>query len=158
EFCHVGNRSVDTPHKQTARKMMTMMLDLNKQMFQGRTEITCYTCHKGSPEPTGLPIPTGQYSAEGPQAFYNASNPAKGALDEVMADAYKETMEKEEAARAAALPNPEQVFAKYVAALGGEDSLRKATSRVVTSTTEQSPNVRGTGPMIFTQAVQYYKA
>ena len=26
EYCHTGNRSEDTPNKQTARKMMTMML------------------------------------------------------------------------------------------------------------------------------------
>jgi len=138
--------------------MMTMMIGLNRQMFDGRMEITGYTCHKGRSEPAGSPIPTGQYSVAGPQAFFNSANPAKGGLDEVMADAYKETMEKEDAARAASLPKPEQILAKYVAALGGEDALRKVTSRVITSTTELSPNVRGTGAIIYAQEVQYFKA
>src|SRR5215510_11722117 len=29
EFCHMGDRSVDTPHKNTARKMMLMMGSIN---------------------------------------------------------------------------------------------------------------------------------
>ncbi len=70
EFCHLGTRSEDTPNKQTARKMMTMMLALNKENFEGRLEVTCYTCHKGNHDPVNSPTPTGpEYSAEGP-TFY----------------------------------------------------------------------------------------
>ncbi len=158
EFCHVGTRAEDTPHKQTARKMMTMMLAVNKQTFDGRLEVTCFTCHRGNPDPVGVPIPTGQYSTAGPQAFYNAANPARGGLDDVMAEAYKETLTKEQVALAASLPKADQILAKYVAALGGEDALRKVTSRIITSTTELSPNVRGTGPMVHAQEIQYFKA
>ena len=74
-----------------------------------------------------------------------------------MSEAYQEETKKEQAARAA-LPKPEQILTNYVTALGGEQALRKVTSRVITSTTELSPNVRGAGPMIYVQEVQYFKA
>ncbi len=156
EYCHMGNRSVETPNKQTARKMMTMMLALNKENFEGRLEVTCYTCHKGTHDPVSAPTPTGQYSAEGP-TFYRPIAPPVGATDEPMSEAYQEEAKKEQAAKAA-LPKPEQILASYVTALGGEQALRKVTSRVVTSSTELSPNVRGAGPTIFVQETQYFKA
>jgi photosynthetic reaction center cytochrome c subunit len=157
EYCHTGTRSEDTPNKQTARKMMTMMLAINKQNFDGRLEVTCYTCHKGSHDPASAPTPTGQYSAAGSTAFYRPTAPPIGATDEVMSEAYKDEMQKE-AAVAAALPKPEQILARYVSALGGEQALRKVTSRVITSTTELSPNVRGAGPVVYVQETQYFKA
>ena len=159
EFCHLGTRAEDTPNKQIARKMMTMMLAINKQNFDGRLEVTCYTCHKGNHDPVNTPVPTGQYSAEGPSAFYRPTGAqiVGGGVDEVMAEAYKEAM-KEEAGVRASLPKPEEILAKYVAALGGEQALRKITSRTITSTTELAPNVRGTGPMVYVQQTQYFKA
>jgi photosynthetic reaction center cytochrome c subunit len=157
EFCHTGNRSEDTPNKQTARKMMTMMMAINKANFDGRLEVTCYTCHKGTHDPVNNPVPTGQYSAEGP-TFYKPITPPVGATDEPMAEAYKEAMTKEQAAKAASLPKPEDILARYVTALGGEQALRKVTSRVITSTTELAPNVRGAGPVVYVQETQYFKA
>ena len=158
EFCHVGTRATDTPNKETARKMMTMMLGINKQNFEGRLEVTCFTCHKGTHDPVNNPTATGQYSAAGPGVFYKPTGAAAGAVDEVMAVAYKEEMAKEQAATAASTPTADQILAKYVAALGGEAALRKVTSRIVTSTTELAPNVRGTGPMTYVQQIQYSKA
>jgi len=157
EFCHLGNRAEETPHKQTARKMITMMLALDKQSFDGRLEVTCYTCHKGSPDPVSAPVPTGQYSAAGTAAFWAPTGPVRGGGDEAMAEAYAATMKKEEAAKAA-LPKPEQILAKYVAALGGEQALRSVTSRVITASAELSPNVRGSAPMVYVQQTQYFQA
>jgi photosynthetic reaction center cytochrome c subunit len=157
EYCHMGNRSVDTPNKETARKMMTMMMAINKQNFEGRLEVTCYTCHKGTHDPAGAPVPTGQYSAAGSTAFFRPTAPPIGATDEVMSEAYLDEMKKEQAAQSA-LPKPEQILAGYVTALGGEQALRKVTSRVITSTTELSPNVRGAGPAVYVQEIQYFKA
>lgn len=156
EFCHLGDRSQDTPNKQTARKMMTMMRGLNQQNFNGRTEVTCYTCHKGSHDPVNAPVPTGQYSTEGPWFYKPTGAPVRG-TDTVMADAYRDAMKKEQEAKAA-LPTAEQILDKYVTALGGEQALRSVTSRVITSATELSPNVRGTGPMVFVQQMQYFRA
>jgi hypothetical protein len=67
-------------------------------------------------------------------------------------------MKQQQEARAASLPMPAQIVAKYVTALGGEQALRKVTSRIITSTTELAPNVRGAGPMVFVQQTQYFKA
>ena len=158
EYCHLGVRATDTPHKQIARKMIEMMLAIDKQNFGGQLEVTCFTCHRGNHTPVSAPVPTGQYSPEGSISFYKPTGTSTGAIDEVMAEAYKEETAKEQAVRAASLPKPEQVIAKYVAALGGEAALRKVTSRVVTSTTELSPNVRGAGPTVFVQETQYFKA
>ena len=57
EFCHeAGDRSSDTKRpKQTARQMMNMVFEINKTMFQGRQVVTCYTCHRGSTRPIGVP-------------------------------------------------------------------------------------------------------
>ncbi len=73
-----------------------------------------------------------------------------------MSQAYIAAGKQEQAAKAA-LPKPEEILAKYVAVLGGEQALKGVTSRVVTSTTELSPNVRGAGPVVHVREVQYFK-
>ena len=61
--CHVepkaeGDWSVyaqDTPRKQTARKMILMVQEINRANFSGVRVVTCYTCHRnlqGSPKIT----------------------------------------------------------------------------------------------------------
>jgi ankyrin repeat protein len=46
-FCHVQDRSSDeNPHKLIARKMMTMVSELNAGFPDGKTRVTCYTCHR----------------------------------------------------------------------------------------------------------------
>ncbi len=45
----------DKKNKQTARKMIQMTLDLNKNQFEGKVEITCYTCHQGLGHPASVP-------------------------------------------------------------------------------------------------------
>jgi Photosynthetic reaction centre cytochrome C subunit len=46
----------DKPQKRTAREMMRMVIDLNAASFQGVPRITCYTCHRGSPQPARTPL------------------------------------------------------------------------------------------------------
>ena len=103
--CHVEGAfdKDDKPQKATARKMMQMVMDLNKNSFGGEQVVTCYTCHHGSPVPSNMPlVPTAKPVTE------------------------LETK--------AALPSVDQILAKYVAALGGEQAVRKVTSRVITGT------------------------
>src|SRR4029077_2242570 len=60
EFCHEDpDRAADTKEpKETARDMMRMVMDINKNNFKGQQEVTCYTCHRGSPSPvTTVPLP-----------------------------------------------------------------------------------------------------
>src|SRR6202161_1783338 len=58
EFCHVRNafEKDDKDEKVTARKMMQMMFTANKETFEGKREVTCYTCHRGSTKPVGTPL------------------------------------------------------------------------------------------------------
>ena len=62
KFCHdINDKSIDTPHKKIAREMMRMQMDLNEsffallgdslQMHEEMTQISCWTCHRGTKEP-----------------------------------------------------------------------------------------------------------
>ena len=61
-FCHdINDKSIDTDHKKIAREMMRMQMDLNKSFFallgdslhmhEEMTQISCWTCHRGTKEP-----------------------------------------------------------------------------------------------------------
>lgn len=62
-FCHVMRdkngledyASDSLPHKEAARDMMRMTMDVNKKYFPSGTKyvetVTCNTCHKGKQEP-----------------------------------------------------------------------------------------------------------
>jgi photosynthetic reaction center cytochrome c subunit len=52
-FCHVGEDFAkdDKKEKETARQMIKMTFDLNKNNFEGRPEISCNTCHQGHEHP-----------------------------------------------------------------------------------------------------------
>src|SRR5437016_13655927 len=60
-FCHVNNQGqwdypADTkPEKNTAREMIKMVLDINKNNFKGQLQVACYTCHRGSNQPQSIP-------------------------------------------------------------------------------------------------------
>ena len=62
KFCHdLNDKSIDTDHKKIAREMMRMQMDLNKSFFallgdslhmhEEMTQISCWTCHRGTKEP-----------------------------------------------------------------------------------------------------------
>jgi Photosynthetic reaction centre cytochrome C subunit len=52
-YCHVKDQwaSEEKPTKQTARKMFRMIGTINKDNFEGRNAVSCWTCHRGSPHP-----------------------------------------------------------------------------------------------------------
>jgi len=52
-FCHVqGDFASDEKHpKEIARHMITMARDINAKFPDGKTHVTCYTCHRGATEP-----------------------------------------------------------------------------------------------------------
>jgi len=108
QYCHnppPAFEKDDKPQKAMGRKMLQMVMDINKNTFGGATTVTCFTCHRGSTDPVGTPaIPE-----------MTEAKPA-------------------EAPKAANLPSADDVIAKYVAALGGEAAIRKVNSRVVTGT------------------------
>ena len=108
EYCHVAhaNEKDDKKPKVTARQMINMMMAINKNNFEGKREVTCYSCHRGSARPVGTPI----FTDEGPRP------------------ADEESKKPEETKTA--LPAAEQLLDKYLAAVGGAEALQKIKSRV----------------------------
>lgn len=108
KFCHTSNdgdyEKEGVEHKETARKMIKMVFDLNKSQFNGRPEINCNTCHHGisHPQPS---FPLGEAKPATPRP----SQPEKG-------------------------PTADAAVAKYEAAIGGRSNIDKLTSRKISST------------------------
>lgn len=102
-YCHVSNQfdKDDKPTKLAARRMIQMVLDINKGNFNGQNAMTCYTCHRGKPTPVSVP-------AVG-QNLWAPSPPSSAA----------ETP-----------PTVKQILDRYVQALGGVDTLNKINSRI----------------------------
>lgn len=152
EFCHESNRTLNTAKKDVARTMMLMTRALNQSAFEGRPRVTCYTCHRGSSNPLAAPV---QYTTESVGVLLKGTGtPVPGGQDAVLSAPFKAL----EQARATGLPTPDQLFAKDVAALGGEPALRKFTSRKITATTEVAADVRAVGPPIHALTQQYSRA
>lgn len=57
EFCHVDGafEKDDKPEKLTARKMVLMAGQINKENFGSERRVTCWTCHRGSNDPESAP-------------------------------------------------------------------------------------------------------
>ncbi len=110
EFCHVHQDpgSDGKKPKLVARKMMTMMMQIDTDNFKGERVVTCYSCHRGSVHPVDTPI---LLAENGPVAQRQA---------------------EEGATVAPALPSAQAIFDKYLAALGGSEPVEKVRTRVQT--------------------------
>ena len=59
--CHTGAGTSnpkwedDPPRKLMARRMIQMVNAINKDSFGGRQVVTCWTCHRGTPNPAVTP-------------------------------------------------------------------------------------------------------
>ena len=55
KFCHAANdgdfEKEGFEHKDIARQMLKMTFDLNKNYFDGRSEVNCNSCHQGKSHP-----------------------------------------------------------------------------------------------------------
>jgi photosynthetic reaction center cytochrome c subunit len=55
KFCHASNdgdyEKEGFEHKDTARQMLKMTFEMNKNYFEGRPEINCNSCHQGKAHP-----------------------------------------------------------------------------------------------------------
>jgi hypothetical protein len=152
------NASDDKQTKQTARKMMQMVADLNKQFFAGKPTVSCASCHNGHPKPSkmtplavnmtpdeaaaaaaargrrgggpggpggagpgGAPggAPGGPPPAAGPGGAPGAAGaPGRGPAGPPPPPPVTETVD--------------EVVSKYVQALGGQQALQNAKTRVMT--------------------------
>src|SRR5580704_10911032 len=59
--CHIGagtdkvDWAADNGRKIIARKMVTMVATINRDNFQGRQVVTCWSCHRGRDRPATTP-------------------------------------------------------------------------------------------------------
>src|SRR5262249_57040449 len=98
------NFADDTPFKLKTRKMMLMVNALNKNNFSGIRSVTCYTCHRGDLNPKVVPDLVAQYAA------------------------YTENANEPTLLPASIGPSADQVFNKYLQALGGAQRVAALTS------------------------------
>jgi len=128
-FCHAANSALNkaafaeqTPRIQRARQMITMMNALNKQYFNGAPRVTCFTCHGGSNVPKADPSFMSQYGEPtlDPDARDFPTDPSV---------------------------NVNQVWDKYIQALGGAEKLAKLTSYAAKGTYSGFDTDRSTVPI-----------
>lgn len=104
-FCHTlkGDQiDVDAPEKEeqkTTRAMIKMVAEINQHDFGGQTQVGCFTCHAGHPQPQRFPpLPVSLVSAAASPSPTPAAPPAATLID------------------------------NFIAAIGGEAALGKITS------------------------------
>ena len=101
------NYVADTnPNKRTARAMIGMMNVINKSFFAGRQVVTCYSCHRGGPNPKVTPNLSALYSP-----------PAENEPDDIVKQAPN-------------APSVDQILDKYIQAIGGPQRLAGLTGFV----------------------------
>ena len=107
--CHVPDayEKDDKRAKQTGRQMIQLTLDVNKNSFDGQTQVTCYSCHRGAQRPVATP-PLGQAAV--PPA---APGPRPAAVG---------------------LPTYDQIIDRYLQAIGSSAAYEKLKSRVMKGT------------------------
>jgi photosynthetic reaction center cytochrome c subunit len=107
-YCHVAEHfeKDDKKPKQIARDMMRMMLTIDKNSFAGYREVTCYSCHRGSPKPQGDPM----IANEVPAKQQTGVTPESETLS-------------------ASLPTSDQLIERYIQALGGAAAIGNIISR-----------------------------
>jgi hypothetical protein len=108
--CHTGagtdnpDWAADPPRKVIARRMAAMVKAINKDNFGGGNAVTCWTCHRGSPSPSVTPSIDTIYGE--PLAF-----PSDTLIT-----------------AKSGVPTLDQIFDKYVQALGGAGPTSRLTS------------------------------
>ena len=110
--CHVLDSSTDwslyaedTPLKEATRRMLLMTKQINDANFGGRQAVTCYSCHRGMQRPKVTPSLVALYSAPPDEP------------DDIVQ-------------QAADAPKADQIFDKYLAAIGGAARLAMLTSYI----------------------------
>jgi photosynthetic reaction center cytochrome c subunit len=113
--CHIGagtdkvNWAADNGPKIIARKMVTMVAAINKDNFQGRQVVTCWSCHHGRDRPSTTP------------AMEVVYGPGLQEMDDTLTQMPGQ-------------PSADVIINKYLEALGGEQKLAALKSYVGTGT------------------------
>jgi photosynthetic reaction center cytochrome c subunit len=101
--------AADTPRKVIARTMINMVATINKNNFQGREAVTCWTCHRNRDKPLVTPV------------FETIYGEPTLAPDDVIASN-------------PGLPSPESILDRFIQASGGAQRLAGLTSIDATGT------------------------
>jgi photosynthetic reaction center cytochrome c subunit len=132
DYCHEADHfdSDDKPTKQRARNMMKMMFAIDQDNFNGRREVTCYTCHRGVAKAANIaPLSSAPNAAV---QVFESSEPraaSTGALG--------------------ATPSMAEILAKYVDAIGGSGAIQKNHTRAEQGSVE--------GPHGFHATIETYR-
>jgi hypothetical protein len=112
DYCHQADHfdNDDKPTKQQARNMMKMMFAINQDNFDGKREVTCYTCHRGVAKAANIaPLSSAPNAAGG---VFESGKP-----EAVSTDASRST------------PSSNEILAKYVDAIGGSVAIQENHTR-----------------------------
>jgi len=99
--------AADNPRKLIARRMVQMMAAINKDNFNSRQMVTCWTCHRNRDRPLTTPTMENMYG------------PATLDMDDVLAQAEGQ-------------PPADKILDKYIQAVGGTERLATMKSYVAT--------------------------
>ena len=102
--------AVSTPRIERARQMVVMVNTINRNFFGGLPRVTCFTCHRGADTPEVIPdlaLQYGDLPDENPNAM------------RIFPDARV---------------SPDEIFGRYIEALGGAGRVGALTSFVATGT------------------------
>lgn len=125
DYCHIAENGKygldDKPAKQTARRMLRMVAEINQNHFSGQPVVTCNTCHRGSTAPVAMP-------GVNQGAFANTTRAEPGTPPPDP------------------LPLVDAILEKYVQALGGRTALEGIKSRTTRLTLLRPKLVNGGTP------------
>jgi hypothetical protein len=96
----------ETDRKRTARRMIVMVGTINQMFFGGRPVVSCYSCHRGSARPQVIPNLAVQY---GDAIIVEPDEVPEQASDQ---------------------PTADQIFDKYIQAIGGAQRVAGINSYV----------------------------
>ena len=130
-YCHTVGKfdSDDKREKNVARSMMRMTMALNATVFDGKREVTCFTCHRGASKGAPTPVFPGEKSPTEPTAaeifpplavrditsLDSSMSPSRAPATVVSGPS---AAPKPMAAAPAPLPAAADVFSKYAQASG----------------------------------------
>ena len=118
-YCHVEGHFDDDAKrpKQIARNMMQMMLAINRNNFDGAREVTCFSCHRGTPKPEGVPPVVSVASDSSTHASATAPDSKMESGPEL-------------------LPTARELLDRYIQVLGGVAAIENIKTRVETGSAE----------------------
>jgi hypothetical protein len=129
-YCHVNNNgqwdyaSDDKQEKNTAREMIKLVLDTNKNTFKGNVEVGCYTCHRWRSQPQSIPALPYLYHPGRRSKAWRWWTSCAGTRPTTASPAFTE--------RDAGPTNGRTTFLnKYINAIGGTAAIDKIKTRVM---------------------------